>query len=86
MLSEFSSVFVAQHLHIAPHSKLYNQDRLVVGDGMRSIFILEVDEESGMVFGEQRDMATHSVTALEGVRDGGEGVVIADVSYRIGIG
>jgi hypothetical protein len=55
-------------------------DRLVVGDGLRSIFVLEVDEESGQVVGEQRDMATYSVCAMEGVKDGGEGVIISDVS------
>lgn len=78
-LSNFSSIFIAQHLYVAPRSKLHNEDRLVVGDGMRSVFTLDVDEESGKIFGDQRDMATHSVTALEGIRDGGEGVVIADV-------
>ena len=66
---------------MAVRSKLHNQDRLVVGDGMRSVFVLEVDDESGMIFGDQRDMATHSVTALECIRDGGDGVVIADVGF-----
>ena len=78
-LSAFSSTFVAQHLHVASRSKLHNEDRLVLGDGMRSVSVLDVDEASGKIFGDQRDMATHSVTALEGIRDGGEGVVIADV-------
>ena len=47
---------------------------------MRSVFVLEVDEGSGMILSDQRDMATHQVTALERVQDGGEGVFIADVS------
>ena len=51
---------------------------------MRSIFVLEVDESSGEIFGDQRDMATHSVTALEGIRDGGDGVIIADVRVQYG--
>ncbi len=78
-LSAFSSAFIAQHLHVAARSKLHNEERLVVGDGMRSVFVLEVDEETANIYGDQRDMATHSVTALEGIRDGGDGVVIADV-------
>ena len=68
---------------MAARSKLYDKDRLVVGDGMRSLFVLDIDEDSGEVFGDQRDMATHSVTALEGIRDGGEGIVIADVSFAL---
>lgn len=79
-ISIFASAFIAQHLHIAPRTKIHNEERLVVGDGMRSVFVLDVDEASGKIFGDQRDMATHSVTALEGIRDGGDGVVIADVS------
>lgn len=51
---------------------------------MRSIFVLDVDDGSGKIYVDQRDMATHSVTALEGVRDGGESVIIADVSQRPG--
>lgn len=47
---------------------------------MRSIFVLEVDDESGMIYGDQRDLATHQVMALEGVRDGGQSVIISDVS------
>lgn len=72
-LSAFASTFIAQHLSRVG-------DRLVVGDGMRSVFILDVDDGSGQIFGDQRDMATHSVMAMEGVKDGGEGVVISDVS------
>ena len=82
-VSTFSSVFVAQYLHIAPRSKLHSEDRLVIADGMRSVFALDVDEGSGKIYGDQRDMATHSVTALEGLRDGGDGVVIADVGSRL---
>ncbi len=81
-LSAFSSAFITQYLHVASRSKLHNEDRLVVGDGMRSVFVLDVDEASGKIFGDQRDMATHSVTALEGIRDGGDGVVIADVGLH----
>nr|WVH01967.1 DNA damage-binding protein 1 [Naematelia aurantialba] len=77
-LSSFSSAFLAKHLHVAPKSKFFQEDRLVVGDGMRSIFVLDVDEANGMFLGDQRDLATHSVTALEGITDMGEGVIIAD--------
>ncbi|ORY34709.1 CPSF A subunit region-domain-containing protein [Naematelia encephala] len=75
-LSSMSSAFIARHLHVAPKSKLYPEDRLVVGDGMRSIFVLDVDEANGMFLGDQRDLATHCVTALEGIS--GDGVIIAD--------
>lgn len=79
-LSSFSSMFVAQHLRITPESKHHPEERLVVGDGMRSVFVLDVDMGSGEVYGDQRDMATHQVMGMEGVRDGGEGVIISDVS------
>lgn len=78
-VSHFASTFIAQHLYIAPVSKLHAEERLVVGDGMRSIFVLEVDDGSGMIYADQRDLATHQVMALEGVQDGGQGVIIADV-------
>jgi hypothetical protein len=47
---------------------------------MRSVFALEVDEASGAIIADQRDMATHQVTALHGIQDVGQGVIIADVS------
>ncbi|WWD20338.1 hypothetical protein CI109_104814 [Kwoniella shandongensis] len=77
-ISSFSSAFIASHLTVTPKSKLASEDRLVLGDGMRSIIILEVDEGNGKVYDDQRDLATHSVVAMERVTDGGEGVVIAD--------
>jgi DNA damage-binding protein 1 len=51
-----------------------------VGDGMRSVFVLDVDEGNGVIHGDQRDMGTCQVLGMEGVKDGGEGVVVADVS------
>lgn len=47
---------------------------------MRSVFVLDVDEGSGLIYGDQRDMATHCVLGMEGIKDGGTGVVISDVS------
>lgn len=81
-LSSFSSMFVAQHLRITPESNHHPEERLVVGDGMRSVFVLDVDMGSGEVYGDQRDMATYQVMGMEGVRDGGEGMIISDVSGR----
>lgn len=80
-VSNFASMFIAQHLYVTPVSKLHAEERLVVGDGMRSIFVLEVDDGSGMIYADQRDLATHQVMALEGIQDGGQGVIIADVRY-----
>jgi DNA damage-binding protein 1 len=79
-VSHFSSTFIAQHLSVAPRTSVHPEDRLVVGDGMRSVFVLDVDEGSGEIFGDQRDMATHCVLGMEGVKDGGSGVVVSDVS------
>jgi len=81
-VSHFASAFIAQHLYVSPPTKLHAEDRLVVGDGMRSIFVLEVDEGSGVVYADQRDLATHQVMALHGVRDGGQSVLISDASLR----
>ena len=46
---------------------------------MRSITLIEVDEENGHLYPGNRDMATHQVTALESIKDRGEGCIIADV-------
>jgi DNA damage-binding protein 1 len=73
-------MFIAQHLSIAPRTSAHPEDRLIVGDGKRSVFVLDVDEGSGQIFGDQRDMATHSVMGMERITDGGSGVVISDVS------
>ena len=78
-VSTFVSAFVPEHLSIAPASKSCPDDRLVVGDGMRSIFVLDINEGSGRIEGEQKDLVTHSVTAMGSIRDGGDGIVIADV-------
>jgi DNA damage-binding protein 1 len=79
-LSRFSSTFVAQCLYTAPPWKHQAQEKLVVGDGMRSIIVLEIDDESGAIFSDQRDMATHQVSTMSSVKDRGQGTVIADVS------
>jgi DNA damage-binding protein 1 len=81
-VSSFASTFVAQHLHVTPVSRFYPEERLVVGDGMRSIFVLEIDAGSGEVFGDQRDAATYQVLAMGGVKDGGKAIVISDVRRR----
>jgi DNA damage-binding protein 1 len=82
-VSAFTSTFIAQHLHVTPSTKVHSEERLVVGDGMRSVFALEVDEASGAIIADQRDMATHQVTALHGIQDVGQGVIIADVSLNL---
>lgn len=79
-LSSFSSTFIAHSLFTAPPSKYQAEEKLIVGDGMRSVLMLEIDDESGMIYGDDRDMATHQVVALAGVKDRGQGVVVADVS------
>lgn len=50
---------------------------------MRSICVLELAEDGTVAF-EKRDMATHRVQAMDGVNDGGNGVVISDVSLELG--
>ncbi|KAK4684331.1 hypothetical protein P7C73_g5851, partial [Tremellales sp. Uapishka_1] len=82
-VASWSSAFIALHLSITPKSGSHTEDRLVVGDGMRSIFVLTVDEGSGQIYVDQRDMATHSVVALGGVQDQGPGVIIADIHSNL---
>lgn len=79
-VSNFASTFVAQSLCTAPPSKHKAEEALIVGDGMRSILVLDVDEASGKIYGDDRDMATHQVSTLSGISDQGSGVVVADVS------
>jgi DNA damage-binding protein 1 len=81
-LSTFSSTFIAQSLFTAPPSKHQAEEKLIVGDGMRSVLMLEIDDESGMIYGDDRDMATHQVVALAGIKDRGQGLVVADVSLN----
>jgi len=57
-------------------------DRLVIGDAMRSILVLDVDERDGYIKWDQRDMSSHSVRALCQVRDDGPGVIISDVRSK----
>lgn len=78
-LSRFSSTFVAQCLYTAPPWRHQAQEKLVVGDGMRSVIVLEIDDESGMIFDDRRDMATHQISTMSKIRDRGQGAVIADV-------
>lgn len=47
---------------------------------MRSIIVLDISEDDGKIYDDQRDMATHSVMGMESIKDGVEGVVVADVS------
>ncbi|WVF68077.1 hypothetical protein IAT40_002840 [Kwoniella sp. CBS 6097] len=77
-VSSFSSAFLASHLSVSPKSAVHREDRLIVGDGMRSVIVLSIDEGDGKIYDDQRDMATHSVVAMEKIADGGDGVVIAD--------
>ncbi|KAL1411075.1 hypothetical protein Q8F55_002024 [Vanrija albida] len=77
-VSASTFAFEAHYLHVSPANKVHDEDRLVVGDAMRSILILDIDDESGVIRSDQRDMASHSVRALDGIEDGGPGVIIAD--------
>ena len=81
-VSSFASTFVAQSLCISPPSKLKTEETLIVGDGLRSILILDIDEESGKIWSDDRDMATHQVSTLSTIKDQGPGVVVADVRPR----
>ena len=81
-VSQFSSAFLAQHLYVAEATKTHRDPRLIVGDGMRSIFALEVDDESGTIYADQRDLATYQVMGLEGIHDNGQSVILADVSIE----
>lgn len=78
--SSFANTFVASRLWTAPIDKLHPEERLVIGDGLRSVIVLEVDEGSGAICNDQKDMPSHRVMALQGIKDGGQGVIIADVS------
>nr|XP_018260261.1 uncharacterized protein I303_07178 [Kwoniella dejecticola CBS 10117]OBR82419.1 hypothetical protein I303_07178 [Kwoniella dejecticola CBS 10117] len=82
--SSFTSAFLASHLTVTPAttsttgSNLTAEDRLVLGDGLRSIIVLSVDEGDGKIYDDTRDLATHAVNAMGPVTDDGEGVIIGD--------
>lgn len=81
--STFSSAFVARSLFVASASKLHADKRLIIGDGMRSLLSLEIDPDTGEINGDRRDMATHCIVAMEGIKDGGQAVVVADAHSNI---
>ena len=83
-MDRFSSTFSAEHLLVVPRTKLHSTSRLVIGDGMRSVCLFEVDEGNGALYSDDKDMTTHQVTALQSIKDHGEGCIIADVGYVFG--
>lgn len=84
--ASFTFSFEAHYLDVLKDNE---RELLVLGDAMRSIIVLEVDEESGEIRSDQRDMAPHSVRALGTVRDGAQDVILTDehaniLTYRVG--
>lgn len=80
-VSSFSNAFEPRYL--ATLGESWSRDRLVVGDGMRSIIVLEISEGSGESFNSSRDMSAHSVRALGTMSDTEHDVVISDVSAHL---
>lgn len=85
-VSTFSSTFVAHSLCTSPPSKQRKEDTLIVGDGLRSILALDIDEQTGKIYSDDRDMATHQVSTLSSINDQGPGVVVADVRSHPSLG
>lgn len=82
----FTFSFEAHYLSVLRDG---SKELLVLGDAMRSIIVLEIDEESGEIRSDQRDMAPHSVRSLGTVRDGARDVILTDenanlLTYRVG--
>ncbi|WVQ75561.1 hypothetical protein IAR50_005188 [Cryptococcus sp. DSM 104548] len=87
-VSSWASAFVISHLAVIPPFGPREDGDLIVGDGMRSVIVLQVDEGSGKIYDDERDMSTHGVVALGRIQDGGEGLVVADshaniMTYRL---
>lgn len=78
-VSSFASIFIAADLYMLPPTKFKDEECLVVGDGMRSIIVLDIDEESGIIHDDDRNMATHQVRTMTGISDQGPAMVVADV-------
>lgn len=84
--AQFTFAFEAHYLDVL---KQDSKEMLVLGDAMRSIIVLEIDEESGEIRSDQRDMAPHAVRTLGTVRDAGaEDVIFTDehsniLTYRV---
>ncbi|BEJ16509.1 hypothetical protein CspHIS471_0511140 [Cutaneotrichosporon sp. HIS471] len=84
--ASFTFAFEAHHLSVLPHD---DTELLVLGDAMRSIIVLEIDDESGEIRADHRDMAPHAVRALGTVKDGSMDVILTDgnanlLTYRMG--
>lgn len=82
----FTFAFEAHHLSVLRRD---GTDLLVLGDAMRSIIVLEIDDESGEIRADHRDMAPHAVRALGTVKDTSVDVILTDananlLTYRVG--
>lgn len=78
--SSWASAYVISSLSVLPPSHIRPEGALIVGDGMRSVIVLNVDEGDGMIYDDERNMATHGVAALGLLKDKGDAVVVSDVS------
>ncbi|KAE8541647.1 hypothetical protein D1P53_001817 [Cryptococcus gattii VGV] len=86
--SSWASAYVISSLSVLPPSHIRPEGALIVGDGMRSVIVLNVDEGDGMIYDDERNMATHGVTALGLLKDKGDAVVVSDahsnlLTYRL---
>lgn len=84
--ASFTFAFEAHHLSVLRQD---GNELLVLGDAMRSIIVLEIDDESGEIRADHRDMAPHAVRALGTVKDGRTDVILTDgnanlLTYRVG--
>lgn len=61
-------------------TSIMEPDYLVVGDGMRSIILLRIDEDSGKITAAHRDMAALSVRGIEVLSNDYGQLLVADVS------
>lgn len=81
--TKLDSCSFAFEAHFLAVSRGPEGDRLVVGDAMRSILVLDVDKKDGSITRNQRDMSSHAVRALAAVRDDGPGAIVTDVSEAL---
>ncbi|CAK9784030.1 hypothetical protein CC85DRAFT_281947 [Cutaneotrichosporon oleaginosum] len=60
--ASFTFAFEAHHLTVL--HKDFMRELLILGDAMRSIIVIELDNSSGEIFRDARDMSPHAVRAL----------------------
>lgn len=85
-VSQVNNAFEARFLAVAPREE-DDPSSLVIGDGMRSIIVVDINPSDGSVKNTSRDMAAHSVRSMGVISHSARTVqveiIISDVRFSV---